>query len=95
MLINLFFIFLHKINIMRHFLINSLILLLFAACDSQKSNECTETLEKIIGTELQFPSGLTFAIQNKPVDYNINDSEFKIVTFIDSSGCTQCRLKLK
>ena len=47
------------------------------------------------GKEISFPSHSVFTIQGKDtVDFSFADAEYKIVTYIDSVGCTSCKLQL-
>ena len=51
-------------------------------------------LQKWIGKELSFPARPVFTIQGKDtVEYPIQNA-YKILTYIDSTGCTSCKLKL-
>ena len=44
---------------------------------------------------LSFPSHSVFTIQGKDtVDFSFADAEYKIITYIDSVGCTSCKLQL-
>lgn len=33
-------------------------------------------------------------IQDTPIDYDMDNADFKIITYIDSAGCTPCKMKL-
>ena len=43
------------------------------------------------GKEIVIPEGLEFQVGNIPVDYDFDAADFKIVTYVDSSGCTNCQ----
>ena len=48
------------------------------------------------GKEIQFPSNSVFTIQGKDtIEYSGDNSDYKIVTYIDSIGCTSCKLQLQ
>jgi len=47
------------------------------------------------GREVQFPSKMTFTkFGSDTVDYHIPQSEYKILVYVDSLGCTNCKLQL-
>jgi len=47
------------------------------------------------GKEIKFPSRSVFTIQGKDtVDFEFVDADYKVVTYIDSVGCTSCKLQL-
>ncbi len=48
-----------------------------------------------IGKELIIPDSLQFQIGDIPIEYDFNDADYKIVTYIDSTGCTGCKMRLK
>lgn len=41
-----------------------------------------------------FPEELSFEVKGQKVDYGISNCDYKIVTFTDTSNCTQCSMKL-
>ena len=47
------------------------------------------------GKRFFFPKNSTFTIRGKDtIDFALNVSDYKIVSYIDSAGCTTCQLKL-
>ena len=47
------------------------------------------------GKEIKFPSRSVFTIQGKDtVDFEFGDADYKVITYIDSVGCTSCKLQL-
>jgi hypothetical protein len=47
------------------------------------------------GKEILFPTHSTFTIQGKDtVDFQFQNAEYKVVTYVDSVGCTGCKLQL-
>ncbi len=69
-------------------------ILVMEACGSHGSEQ-QAIVEEWIGKEIVIPQGLTFQIQDTPIDYNFDNADFKIVTYIDSTGCTNCKMKLR
>lgn len=72
-----------------------LIAICFLSCKSNKEKEITALLQEWGQKEILFPQYPVFSIQgNDTVDYSIQN-RYKILTYIDSVGCTSCKLKLK
>jgi len=74
-----------------------LLLLLSCFCSCQESRE--EAMLRLVnewnGKEIKFPSRSVFTIQGKDtVDFKFQDADYKVVTYIDSVGCTSCKLQL-
>lgn len=71
-----------------------LILLIITSC-SGSNKEQQDIIAEWVGREIVIPEGLEFQVGNIPVDYDFDAADFKIVTYVDSAGCTNCRTKLK
>lgn len=74
-----------------------LLILLFYLCSCQESRE--EAMFRLVnewnGKEVKFPSRSVFTIQGKDtVDFEFDNADYKVVTYIDSVGCTSCKLQL-
>lgn len=65
--------------------------LFILSCARSRSSEFVQSFT---GQELKFPDGLTFQIQSDTIEYDLDDADFTIVTYLDSTGCTSCRMKL-
>ena len=64
------------------------------SCSNEKKEEITRMVTEWQGKEIQFPTNSTFTIQGKDtVNVNMN-AEHKILVYVDSAGCTSCRLQL-
>lgn len=70
-----------------------LLSLLLSACGSRLSHE-REMLSLLVGKEIIIPENLTFSVMDKEVDIDFGDADFTIITYIDSAGCTPCKMKL-
>ena len=75
-----------------------LLFLLFSfalfSCGNEKKEEITRMVTEWQGKEILFPTNSTFTIQGKDtVSVNMN-AEHKILVYVDSAGCTSCRLQL-
>lgn len=70
-----------------------IIALILAGCSGRVAKE-QEALSAIIGKEVVFPEGMVWQIQNTPIDYDSTPADYRIVTYVDSAGCTPCQMKL-
>lgn len=46
------------------------------------------------GKEISIPEQLKFQILDDEIDINVWTTDYKIVNYVDSNGCTSCRMKL-
>ncbi|MDD4032659.1 MAG: hypothetical protein PHS48_05370 [Bacteroidales bacterium] len=68
------------------------IIWLTGGCNSNKQ-KITETLSQMMGKEIVFPNTLQAKVLGRDTVVDILEKpSYKIVTFADSSGCTDCRL---
>lgn len=58
------------------------------------NKEQRDIVTEWIGKKLIIPDSLQFQIGEIPIDYDFNDADYKIVTYIDSAGCTGCAMRL-
>lgn len=70
-----------------------LLLAMLGSC-RKAGTEQREMVAKLTGQEIEFPEELTYQIQDTPIDFDPHYGEWKIVAYIDSTGCTPCRMKL-
>ena len=69
--------------------------LFFASCGESEKERLSRLVSEWEGKEILFPAHSTFTIQGKDtVDFEFRNAEYKIVTYIDSVGCTSCKLQL-
>lgn len=54
--------------------------------------EHTQIVEKWQGKEIEFPDIMTDFLTGDTID--LSNADFTILTYIDSEGCTECRMKL-
>ena len=70
-------------------------LLYFSSCFENKNNILSKLVEEWQGKEIKFPENSIFTVSTTDtVNYQIPNSEYKIVTYIDSIGCVSCKLQL-
>lgn len=69
--------------------------LFFASCEESEKERLSRLVQEWEGKEILFPAHSTFTIQGRDtVDFDFKDATYKIVTYIDSVGCTDCKLQL-
>lgn len=71
-----------------------LFLFLFLSCTQKEKNPFTDFIEEWEGKEIIFPNGMTFMRYAKDsVDYPV-ESTYKVLTYVDTTGCSSCKLRL-
>ena len=66
-----------------------------ASCQESREEAMLRLVNEWNGKEVKFPSRSVFTIQGKDtVDFEFQDADYKVVTYIDSVGCTSCKLQL-
>ena len=69
--------------------------LTFLSCQDKNKEAMLRLVKEWDGKEIKFPARSVFTIQGKDtVDFDFKDAEYKVVTYVDSSGCTSCKLQL-
>lgn len=77
------------------FFLGLCVCLLMVSCSESEKERLSRLVQEWEGKEILFPAHSTFTIQGKDtVDFDFDDAEYKIVTYIDSVGCTSCKLQL-
>lgn len=72
-----------------------LLLMLVFSCKENEKNKLSRLVDEWQGKEIVFPKENVFTIYGKDtVDYKISNSEYKILVYVDSLGCTSCKLQL-
>ena len=65
------------------------------SCEESEKERLNRLVREWEGKEILFPAHSTFTIQGKDtVDFDFKNADYKIVTYIDSIGCTSCKLQL-
>lgn len=73
----------------------SFICLSFSSCKENEKERIARLVGEWTGREVIFPSHPVFTIQGKDtVILDYRNADFKVVTYIDSIGCTSCKLQL-
>ena len=72
-----------------------LLMVYFCSCQESREEAMLRLVQEWSGKEIKFPSRSIFTIQGKDtVDFDFEDADYKVVTYIDSVGCTSCKLQL-
>ena len=70
-------------------------LLLVVSCQDKKKEEAFSAIKQWMGKEISFPKSSVFTIRGTDtIDFALNESDYKIVSYIDTAGCVSCQLKL-
>lgn len=69
-------------------------LIITASSCSDRLQQINNRLSDLVGKEIIIPENLTFSVMDKEVDIDFGDADFTIITYIDSAGCTPCKMKL-
>ena len=69
--------------------------LLMASCSESDKERLSKLVNEWEGKEILFPTHSTFTVQGKDtVDFEYGNADYKVITYIDSVGCTSCKLQL-
>ena len=65
------------------------------SCQNKLKKEALNSVKEWMGKEILFPKNSVFTIRGKDtVDFAFTQSDYKLVTYVDTAGCTTCELKL-
>ena len=68
---------------------------MLASCQDSWKGAMLRLVSEWQGKEIKFPARPVFTIQGKDtVNYLYKDADYKVVTYVDSVGCTSCKLQL-
>ena len=71
------------------------LLFLLAACRENKKEQFARLVQEWQGKEIVFPQDMAFTrFVTEQVEYRIPDAEYKVLIYVDSTGCTSCKLQL-
>ncbi len=75
-------------------LLNLIVLsVILSSCHNMRNDDRNAVIN-LAGKEIVLPDSLGVMIQDIPVEYDFSFADYKIVTYIDSKGCTTCSMKL-
>ena len=68
---------------------------MLVSCEESREEAIFRLVNEWNGREVKFPSRSVFTIQGKDtVDFEFASADYKVVVYIDSVGCTSCKLQL-
>lgn len=71
------------------------VLFIIVSCQETERERFSRIVNEWMGKEIHFPEHPIFIVQGKDtVDFAFRDADCKVVSYIDSEGCTSCKLKL-
>ena len=81
---------------MRKIVILMMCVWMLASCQESREEAMLRLVQEWSGKEIKFPARSVFIVQGKDtVDFDFKDADYKVVTYIDSVGCTSCKLNLE
>ena len=70
-------------------------IVLFAACSESREEAVYRLVKEWTGKEIKFPERSVFTVQGKDtVDFTYPNADYKVLVYVDSVGCTSCKLQL-
>lgn len=80
---------------MKHLILILTYLLLLPGCKENDKERITRLVEEWQGKEIKFPDRMLFTrFVTDTVDYQIPQADYKVLVYVDSIGCTSCKLQL-
>lgn len=82
----------------KHLLLQAVILLLlgFYSCKDKKVREAEKLVNEWMGKEILFPASANPHIQNRDtLCPELFEKDYKILLYVDTTGCTDCKLGLR
>ena len=72
-----------------------LLLFLLTACKENNKEKFAQLVQEWQGKEIVFPERMVFTrFVTEQVEYQIPETAYKILIYVDSTGCTSCKLQL-
>lgn len=72
-----------------------LLFVILCSCKHTEKNRISSLVKDLYGKEILFPKELNFTLLNgDTIDYVLDNSKYRIVHYVDSTGCMSCKLKL-
>lgn len=70
-------------------------IVLFTACSESREEAVYRLVKEWTGKEIKFPERSVFTVQGKDtVDFTYPNADYKVLVYVDSVGCTSCKLQL-
>lgn len=66
-----------------------------AACTESREEAVYRLVKEWTRKEIKFPERSVFTVQGKDtVDFTFHEADYKVLVYVDSVGCTSCKLQL-
>ena len=81
----------------KYLFILSISLILLSSCSNlEKKRQVASIIEQWIGKEILYPEETVFTVQDGDTLDNVllKEYSYTIVNYVDSTGCTSCKLQL-
>ena len=76
-------------------IIGMICIVLFTACSESREETVYRLVKEWTGKEIKFPERSVFTVQGKDtVDFTFHEADYKVLVYVDSVGCTSCKLQL-
>ena len=76
-------------------LVGIICIVLFTACSESREEAVYRLVKEWTGKEIKFPERSVFTVQGKDtVDFTFHEADYKVLVYVDSVGCTSCKLQL-
>ena len=76
----------------KHIILFLASLMIIIACQDKKKEEAISAIKEWMGKEILFPKNSVFTIRGTDtIDFALNASDYKIVSYIDTAGCVACQ----
>ena len=70
-------------------------LVLLTACSESREEAVYRLVKEWTGKEIKLPEHSVFTVQGKDtVDFTFREADYKVLVYVDSVGCTSCKLQL-
>ena len=70
-------------------------IVLLTACSESREEAVYRLVKEWTGKEIKFPERSVFTVQGKDtVDFTFHEADYKVLVYVDSVGCTSCKLQL-
>lgn len=65
------------------------------SCRDTRKDSAFQLVREWEGKEIRFPEQSVFTVQGKDtVGFNWSDADYKVLMYVDSTGCMSCKLQL-
>ncbi len=80
-------------NYLKSIIFTTPIALALVACQLSDANQ-RKVVAEWSGREISIPENLSFQISTTDIEIDLDAPDFKVINYVDSNGCTFCRMKL-